>query len=142
MADEISISITLNIRKGNLLVNAAKFFLDSMIGKSGPSPGSIIVTQYGVDVAFPGLISPGWILLENLENSGWVEVGIKEPDTNYFYPMIELLPGKPCIFRLSRNLFREYQSTGTGTSVGSANTLHMKARDIATASVVVSAYDR
>lgn len=134
MANEATLSVSMNIVKdGRQLCRFQSGFNADVAGRKGPVPGAITISTAGTDIDLTQLTSPGLCILRNLDDTNFVEFGIKEPATGFFYPLGELLPGEDYVLRLSRNLRQEYTNTGTGTSAPT-NNLHMKAN---TAAVVV-----
>lgn len=108
----------------------------------GPAPGLISVSLTGTDVDLSGLISPGVCVLTNQSATDYVDVGVYEPSTGIFYPLLELPPGKPTVVVLSRNLGEQWSGTVTGTGTDAANnTIRLRANGAA-CDVSVEAYDR
>lgn len=142
MADEATLNISLQITKDNLQYrsNPTGFKAD-VSGNSGPTPGTITVTQAGTDVDLSELTTPGLCRIQNLSTEYEIEVGVWNPDQSEFYPVMALLPGESYVIRLSTSINREYEGTGTGTSA-EANTLRIKVLTGVTAKVLVEAFDR
>lgn len=140
MSSEAQVTSYLQIIKDNLEYQSrpASFQADVSIGK-GPTPGALTVTTPGVDVDLSELTQPGLCRIANIDSTNRVEVGVWDPETTTFYPMLELLPGETYIVRLSRNIQGEY--VGTGTVEGAAtNTLRIKAVS-SSCIVLVEAFD-
>lgn len=114
-------------------------FQADVSGTKGPTPGAITVALAGTDVDLSELTQPGLCRISNQDDTNFVEYGIREPGTNTFYPLGELLPGESYVLRLSRNIQEEYQGTGTGTSTAT-NFLHFKA-NTAPVNVLVEAFE-
>jgi hypothetical protein len=70
-----------------------------------------------------------------------VSIGIYDPETNRFYPFPKLAPGQHMAFPLDENFRGEHVGSGTGTDFG-VNRLHIRAKDAATANVVVNVFER
>lgn len=140
MANEIRIQASLQINKGELVYQSqpSAFQADMNTGK-GPSPGVLIVPTSGRDVYFTELTTPGYCRLMNLDDTNYVEVGIKDPQSNLFYPLLELPAGESFIVKLSRNLQEQYAGSGTGTTTPE-NYLRLKANK-ATCNVLVEAFE-
>lgn len=140
MSDEAQIRSSLQINKGNLNYQSqpTAFNADVATGK-GPSPGAITAALAGTDVDFGELVQPSLCRLMNLDDANFVEYGIREPATGFFYPLGELLPGESFVLRLSRNLQEEYTGVGTGTSAPT-NFFHLKA-NTAPCVVLVEAFE-
>lgn len=117
MANEISVQSSLRVTADNVQWNGRPVsFQADMTGRIGPTPGSVIVPTAGVEISLAQLTQPGMVQFTNQDETNYVEVGIREPATGYFYPFLELLPGESYVMRFSRNLLEEYQGTGTATS--------------------------
>lgn len=148
MADEARIQASLQIRKtntdGDMIIlqyqGQPTAFTADVTGTKGPVPGAISVAIGGTAVDFSELTDPGFCRLMNLDETNFVEWGIREPATGYFYPIGEIGPGETYVIKLSRNLLEEY--TGSGTATGPAtNEFYMKA-DTAACNVLVEAFER
>jgi hypothetical protein len=137
MANEIAVSARLTIASGTLNYNSAPTtYQADMAGLKGPAPGAISVPLgFGVDVDFSQFtnygLAPGWGTAQNLSTdtgNNYVDIGIYEPATGIFYPLLELLPGQILPLQLSRNLFEEFIGTITGTgTTATNNTLRVRA---------------
>jgi hypothetical protein len=75
MAKEISVSVGLVIRKGNLLSNQQISKSIDMTGSGGPTPGFITVGTSEESTAFPELTTEGWLLMQNLDETNYVQWG-------------------------------------------------------------------
>lgn len=127
MADEIQVQSSLTIKADNVqYVGRPASFRADMTGRAGPTPGAVLISTAGTEVSLTALTTPGFVQFTNQDDTNYVEVGIREPATGYFYPFIELLPGESFVMRFSRNLLEEYQGTGTATSAAT-NQLWAKA---------------
>jgi hypothetical protein len=121
MASEANIRISLGVRSGNVQYqNARTAFRADMGTPKGPTPGVVTCSTNGTDIDLSQLVEPGLCLLENLDDTNFVEVGIYDPnggpgDEGLFVPMIELLPGELYVVRLTRNLGEAYPSGSPGT---------------------------
>jgi len=114
MSNEAFITSRLSIRRGNLNYRdpSAGGFRADVSASVGPSPGYILVPTAGVQVSFPQLVTPGLVWVQNLDDTNYFELGIKDPGTGLFYPLMELLPGESFPFRFSRNLLEDYTNVG------------------------------
>ena len=131
MADEATIRSTLTIQKDNVKYQSQPQGFQADIAASparGPSPGALIIPTSGRDISFTELTQPSLCYVQNLEADGgnFFELGIKDPQTNVFYPLLEFQAGEGFVFRLSRNLQEQYAGSGTGTT-GPENYLRLKA---------------
>lgn len=125
MSNEILINSTIQVKNGNLWYPATSGSLQAdMANVGGPTPGSIVVatTSTGTKIEVAAeLTQPGWIRLQNLDDTNFVEWGIFDSS---FLPVGELLPGEHCIFRISRN----YSAGGTRSMRARADTAYLKLR--------------
>lgn len=143
MSDEYRLNLGLFLKAGNLTYqsNPTAFSYDQEGTPKGPVPGAITIDTFGVDVDLSELDNPGTILMQNLDDTNYVEWGIYEDANGLFLPIGELLPaGPPAFFNFSRNAFVDYAGTGTGTT-GPLNSLRLKANG-ASCIVVISAFER
>lgn len=143
MADEIIVQSNMTIRKDGGPVHGPtqpSSFRADMDGTKGPTPGMIVAALAGTDVDLSLLDYPGMCRLHNYDEDNFVQVGIREPGTSTFYPLLELGPGESYVIKLSRYLRQEYVGVGTATSAGT-NFLHVKA-DTAPCNVLVEAFER
>jgi hypothetical protein len=145
VAGEITIRQFIRVAKNNLIYNPpqAQFTAD-MAGEFGQAPGAIVATYDGTDVDLSAFIDPGWVHIYNQEPNGGAtaSIGIADPETDRYYPLIKLAPGKHVIFELDELAGSEfYPDTGTGTGHGT-NSLRVKAKDADTANVVINIFER
>lgn len=142
MANEARITNSLNIVVGNLNYQSrpTSFTADVSVGK-GPTPGLISASLTGTDVDLSLLDRPGLCWIQNLDTTNRVEVGVYEPSTGTYYPLLELLAAECYPLRLSRNLREQFAGTVTGTGTDTTNnTLRIKAYGAA-CSVRVEAFE-
>lgn len=139
MANEATIQSSLAITKDNLSYRtAAASFRADVTGTKGPSPGAITVSVSGTDVDLSQLTRPGLCYLKNLDSTNYVTVGMRDPDTGSFQPMLKLLPGEGFVLRLAGELLSN-ELTGTGTATGNS-TLRIRAYS-ASCVVLVEAFE-
>lgn len=129
MANEVTFRTELNIAAGNLAYRASANFQTDMDGRLGPSPGAFVAPLAGTAVDLSALSQPGFCVLRNLGEEGYVEVGIS--DGTEFYPFMELLPGETFTVRLSRFLGKSLDDSLSGTASydGGTYSLFVKAVD-------------
>lgn len=146
MANEATIRTTLQIRKsdddGNVILDyqsRPSGFTADVDGSKGPCPGSIAVSVSGTDIDFSQLTTPGLCRIMNQDSTNYVTLGVYEPDTDFFYPILEFPPFESYVVRLAR--FLETESTGTGTLVGYNSRLQLRA-NTDTCNVLVEAFER
>lgn len=146
MADEATIRASLQIRKtsGSITMineNVSEGFSDTVAGTKGPCPGALTVPPGGKVVPLDELSTPGWCIIKNVSPTESVEWGIRDPDSNRFYPVGEIGPGQTAgPFKFSRNVLEEYTGTGTGTS-SPGNQFFMTAMGSVDAVVQIKAYE-
>lgn len=143
MSQEISISTSLRVNKGNLNYQSYPTGMRiDLTGIYGPSPGLVLVpVAGGLDVTFPNLTVPAvcWLQNQSIVDGNYVTVGVRDSSTNEFYPLDEIQPGEFYIKRISRHLGQHY--IGTGTGAGSpVSYLHLRAA-LATAGVRIDAFE-
>lgn len=140
MASEATIRSSLQIVAGNIEYQSRPAaFVATVTGRKGPVPGAIQATTDGISVDFSQLDTPALCRIQNLDLTNYVTVGIWEPDTSKFYPLMELLPGESYVFRLSRDIGEQYAGTGTGTDTPN-NAVRIKANTSA-CNVLVEAFE-
>ncbi len=127
MSNEAAVRVTMTVKTGNLdyRSNPSQFRADVSAAK-GPTPGILSIPTAGLSVAFSQLTTPGLCWVQNLDDTNYVEYGIKDPGTGKFYPLGEILAGEFYALRFSRNLLSDYTNVGTGTD-GDVNYLWFKA---------------
>lgn len=127
MSNEARIMVSLQINKDNIMYQSYPnaYTMDVADGY-GPSPGAFLVAVTGTDVDMSELVHPGLCYLYNMDDTNYVEYGVKDPDTGVFYPIGEIGPGECYVIKLTRNLGQDYPGTGVGTGV-ETNTFHFKA---------------
>lgn len=130
----------LQINNGKLVyVSQPQSFNPTVTGVNGPTPGTVSIPTTGTDISFIQLDSMGGLCrIMNIDSTNFITVGVRDSNTNVFYPLTELLPGESYIFRLSRKLGKD--EVGTGTFSGSNVKMHAIA-DTAKAILLVEAFD-
>lgn len=142
MANEAIVSSSLTIRKGSLDYRSQPSqFTATVSGTIGPTPGAITVNASGgVSVDLSQLTTPSLCRIQNLDTSNVIDVGVWDPETTKFYPLLELLPGESFALRLSRNLGEESGGSGTGTSGATTNRLRLRS-NIGSCVALVEAFE-
>lgn len=131
MSNEATVRSSLNVKVGNLDYRSSPTsFRADVSAAKGPTPGIVSIPTTGIAVTFSQLTTPGICWVQNLDPTNYFEVGIKDPGTGLFYPLLEYLPGEVWPLRLSRNLLEDYTNSGTGTS-GDVNNFWFKANTAA-----------
>lgn len=95
-------------------------------GTKGPMPGSMNVSRNGTDVTLTEVGTPGLFEIKNHSDTYYVSVGVYNPQSLEFYPVLELLPTESFVGRLSRFLGQEYSSPGTGTGTGAEGSVRLR----------------
>lgn len=145
MANEIQFRSSLRVTNGNrdYRSNPTSFTRDQVTSSpAGETPGEIAVTTTGVNVDLSHLAEAGVCWMHNVDDTNFVTVGIYDPDTLVFYPMLEIGPGECYPVVLSRRIGRQYPGAGTSTSGGGSNPTFRMRADTASCKVVVHAFDR
>lgn len=125
MANELRMTISVNVKKGNVNENISETFVASLTNAEGPTPGYVVVPQLGVDVDLSELTTPGVCVIKNVHATYSLMVGIS--DGVEFYPMFNLAPGESCGGPLSQFIGTSLDATGTGTGTYDTGTytLHL-----------------
>ncbi len=128
MANEARVTCSLQIRGGNTdyLSRPTSFQANVSSPITGPTPGIVNATQTGTIVSLALLTTPGLCRIQNLDLVNSVEMGVFDPDTNEFYPLLEFLPGESYPLRLSQFLGQELGTATTGTSSVGADQLMLR----------------
>lgn len=142
MANEITVRASLQIKKGNLdFQSKPTLFKADMTGLDGPTPGTITcAVAPGTDVDLSELTTPGMCWIQNLDSTNYVTIGIRDPESNKFYPMMELAAGQFAVFPLARSVEEEF-ATGTGTVGPATNRIRIVA-NTAACNVFVAAFEK
>lgn len=138
MADEVRVQWSMSVKKGNVDKRHGGTFTADLTGTNGPTPGVVAVSASGTDITLSQLTTPGWAELKNIGSSGYIEVGIREPELGQFYPFLELSAGESLPVQFSRNLLEGWTSTGTTPA---NNRLHAR-NSSGTGYLEISAYER
>lgn len=148
MAREQRITIGLNIRDTETEFQYRSpwpnsYFVDLTTSNPvGPSPGTIAVPAEGIDIDLSTFTTPGLCEVYNESTSGYVTIGIKDPETDVFYPFLEVGPLEKYVVKLSRDISEEHGTgSGTGTVGGNTNTMHAKS-STGTSYLFVGAFER
>lgn len=139
MANEISVTVSLQITKGGLVTPVyAASFTDDMNGTArGGTPGLVRATTNGVDVSLTGLTALGYAWVVNLDQTNYVRLGLWDPDASRFRPVLRLKPAtggvpRPQLLCFDPDVEEEFISTGTGTGAGTdTNRIRLKANQAA-----------
>lgn len=138
---DAQIRCSLQINKSNLQYRSYPTdFSASLTGSNGPTPGAITISTTGTNIDLSELTTPGLCVFKNIDDTHFITIGPYDPESNLWYPMIEILAGEIYVVRLSRNLGNEY-ATGTGTVGPSTNTFRAVA-DTAASVLVVDAFEK
>lgn len=146
MANEITITTGLTVRKGNLNHRPPRrTFKADMAGSTGISPGAILVTTDGVDLEFTELADPGWCHITNIAEDGGsdIQYGPYDPETDRYYGWFNISPGESSVFKFDQQFqWESYPASeqGTGTG-GQTNRLRFRAKTAA-CYVLVEAIER
>lgn len=142
MASVIQLTWSLTVMRDNFVIGRPNrsFTIPPIGTANGPVPGAILVPTHGVDVDLGQLGLVGMAEIANYDPTNYFMVGIRDPSSNKFYPMLEIGPLQSFPVPLSRKIETDFFNTGTG-SVGEINFLHLKAVGAACQGYV-GAYER
>lgn len=76
MANEITVQSSIQVRNGNLVdafLPGAKSYDQAAVG--GPTPGYLTIGTTVEEVAFSELSTKGWVVMQNLDPTNYVEWG-------------------------------------------------------------------
>lgn len=97
MADEIQVSATFKLTKGNHKVPTLGSGVTSInqtgVGGGGPGVISAITTSNGTAIDTSGLTTHGWGRFTNLDSTNYVQLGVVSGGN--FYPVGRLKPNEP-----------------------------------------------
>lgn len=142
MSNEARVTSSLSITKGSLTYRSAPTgFSADVSAANGPTPGVVSCSVTGTDLDFSRLARPALCWLQNLDDVNYVTVGVYEPGTGVFYPLLELLPGESYVIRLSRSVGEQQQGTVTGTGTDAVNNAVRVRASGAACNVRVEAFD-
>ena len=118
-------------------------FQADVTGAKGPAVGALDVSVYGTEVNLSELTTPGFARFYNQDPTNYVTYGIRDPETDVFYPLGEILPGESYVLRLSRGVGQVWVGTGTGTGTSglSDNKLTFYA-DTAACHVLIEVFEK
>lgn len=103
MANEVNMTVIMNVRNGHIdYTNQPTGFEADQDTAGGPTPGYITATTTGTTVDLSELTTAAMCMIQNVDPTNFVEVGVYSGGT--FYPLAEILPGEMYPLRLSRNL--------------------------------------
>lgn len=113
---DVSFRGSLDVRKGNLRYRHPKAsFQADMTGSLGPTPGALLISVDGTDIDLGEIAIPGFVVVDNYDETNFFTLGIWDPDTSLFYPFLEVGPGEFYPFKFSRFLLDEFDIGGLGT---------------------------
>lgn len=116
MSSEANVNLKIYIRNEPLIYsNPVEYMRYDVLGKAGPSPGSLIIPTTGVNIDLTQIVNPATIYMLNYDLNNYVEFGLWD---GIFMPIGILRPGRFNFWELSPNLGLAY-GTGTGTEAGS-----------------------
>jgi hypothetical protein len=136
MAGEVNVSGNLTINKRDSSTTQTQPLISKtyqgnlradMAGAKGPTPGAInvpVMGSGGVQVDFSALTTPGWCWVEHQgradgsasEDGDHVMMGMYDPVTDKFWPMLEWVPGLRLPLLLSRHIQQTFLGPGTGSA--------------------------
>jgi hypothetical protein len=156
MSNEISVTMTLNVKNGGLnFTSAPSAFTDNQSVIGGPSPDTYVIPAAGIDLSFTQILgniyapitSPGWCWMCNLDPTNYVTWGMRDANAGTWYPIGELDPidsqgnAHPHLLKLSRFINEEMAGTGTHQGVNVA-TLHFRPNNRTACKVRICIFER
>jgi len=100
MANEISVTAGIRVLNGNMdFQQAAKTYSINQSAVGGPTPGAIVVGTTEESTAFPELTTEGWLFMQNLDATNYVQWGFS---TGVYGG--RLRPGETAMFRMEPSL--------------------------------------
>lgn len=144
MSNEARVSVSLTIKQGSKSRQSQPTsFNADVTGTNGPTPGSILVGVTHTEPDLTQITSPGgFCVIQNIDATNFVEVGVYSSHFTEFFPMMELLPGEIYVVRLSRYLGVDLKpGTGSGAQDAFTNKLSLKAVGAA-CRVILECFDK
>lgn len=115
MANEINISVNLQVNKGDFTFNRQKQITVDQSGTGGGNPGTLSIGTSDTAVTFTGLTTPKYCFVQNLHASQTVDVG---PDSGgAIVDLITLASGEIALFPLHASTTLRMQASGASTPV-------------------------
>lgn len=112
---------SLDVRKGNFRYRHPKSsFQASMTGSLGPTPGALLISTLGTDISLLEIGTPGFVVVDNYDDTNFFTLGLWDPTTSLYYPFMEVGPGEFYPFKFSRQLLDELGTGGLGTGTTGA----------------------
>lgn len=115
MANEFTATLSLSVSNGEFVDVTETNFRDDQTTKGGGNPGTVEIGTSEETISF-GDVSPGWVLMKNLEDSGgnYVEYG---PDSTGMVAIGRLNPGATHIFKLTSGVTLKAQANTAAVKV-------------------------
>jgi hypothetical protein len=96
MANEISVTLGIRVLNGNMdFQRPSKTVSVDQAAIGGPTPGAIVVGTTEESTAFPELTTEGWLFMQNLDQTNYVQWGFS---TGVYGG--KLKPGEQAMFRM------------------------------------------
>lgn len=100
MANEISLTSGVQVRKGSLISDVVPFVKQiTMNGSGGPTPGTVSIGTSEYSTSFPELTTEGILWMRNLDDTNYIEWGFS---TGVYGGKMK--PGEPAEFRMKPGL--------------------------------------
>lgn len=132
MSQEIRANISLQVTNTAFQYRSVpSSFVANQTTPFGKTPGGLHVPVFGIDIDLTKFVLPGIIWMYNFNAIHYITYGIWEAALSEFHPLGELQAGDIHLFRLSRDILKEYAGTGTHPTAD-PNTFHMKASKLST----------
>jgi hypothetical protein len=144
MSNEIQVRASLQIRSttSKLVYQSQPTAFNAdlqTVNPKGPVPGALTIPVSGMDIDLSKLTKMGGqCRIMNVDPTNYFNYGMRDPSSNTYYPLGEVLPGEFYPLRLARNLGQH--EVGTGTFVGTTAVLHVKGQG-GSCQALVEAFD-
>lgn len=148
MSKEANVMSSLQINKDDTAgkvsyLSMPSSFQADVTGAKGPCVGAVDVSVYGTEIDLSQLTIPGFARFYNQDPTNYVTYGIRDPETDVFFPQGEILPGESYVMRLSRAIGQVWQGSGTGTgTVGPSDNKLTFYADTDTCHVLVEVFEK
>jgi hypothetical protein len=99
MANEVSVSVSLQVNNGNMSFVKRDSYTADQSAAGGPSNGVQEIGTSHEIVSITDITNKGFVYFGNLDTANYVEIGVDVSST--FYPLIKLGAGESATLRLS-----------------------------------------
>ena len=120
MANEITVSWSLSVAKGNLVDSAQKNFRANLSTSAPVRASNVQNIGHAAHeaVVIGDIATLGWATFQNIDATNYVELGVDVGGT--FYPMARLNAGESCVLRLAQGITLYAKANTAATRLGYA----------------------